>query len=63
MRCREVGVRLNGQIFRAPETAFLEKRVTCEGLSADLGTIEAIVKLKTPTSVFEVQRLVVWLII
>ena len=59
-RCREVGIRLSGEkkpIFCAPETAFLGHRVTCEGLPADPGKIEAIVKLKTPTSVLEVQRL------
>ena len=49
-------------IFCAPETAFLGHRVTSEGLSADSGKIEAIVKLKTPTSVLD-KGWVVWLII
>ena len=31
--------------------------MTCKGLSTDPGKIEAIVKLKTPTLVLEVQRL------
>ena len=58
-RCREVGMRLNGEktILHTPETGFLGHRVICEGLSADPGKTEAIVKLKTPTSVLEVQRL------
>ena len=64
-RCREVGVRLNGEktIFCAPETAFLEHRVTCKGLSADPGKIEAIVKLKTPHQFLKYKGWVVWLII
>ena len=58
-RCREVGLRLNGEKndISCSRNSIFGNRVTCEGLSADPGKFEAIVKPKTPTSLPEVQRL------
>ena len=59
MRCREKGIRLNGNKcqFRSDSISFLGHRITSNGLEPDSEKLDAILHMKSPKSVEEVQRL------
>ena len=58
MRCRDQGIRLNKRKteLRKSEINFLGHRITSEGLKPDPNKIKAIVEMKAPCDVKEVQR-------
>ena len=58
-RCRQQGIRLNGEktVFRQTEVTFLGHKIGKEGLKADPAKVEAVMKMKPPTNVTEIQRL------
>ena len=57
-RCSKHGIRLNRDKVEhcKPEITFLGHKITCNGLKADPSKIEAIIKMKAPSNVTEVQR-------
>ena len=58
-RCPQQGIRLNGEktVFRQTEVTFLGYKIGKEGLKADPAKVEAVMKMKPPTNVTEIQRL------
>ena len=58
IRCRNKGIRLNKKKteLRKSEINFLGHKITPEGLKADPNKIKAIVEMKAPSNVKEVQR-------
>ena len=59
MKCREKGVKLNKKKLElcCTEIPFMGHLITSEGLKADLGKIEAVIKMPKPQDVKDVRKL------